>query len=437
MSTIQLTFEKSRTYNLDAATMIPGAVNSNVRLASYPAPICFERAQGAYLYDLDGNRHLDYALGMGPTILGHAPKVVCEAVSRSLDRGQLFGGQHPPELALARHLKQLVPSAEKVRLGMTGSEVVQAAIRLARAHTGRQKYIKFEGQYHGWYDNVLVNHSPVVNDDTPSPRPIHFESLGQAHSVAEDVVVLPWNDADVVEAALRTESIAAVITEPAMCNTGAIPPAPGFLESLRELCTRHGTVLIFDEVITGFRLALGGAQSRFSVTPDLSTFAKAMAGGFPISALVGRADLMDRFGNGSVNHSGTYNSNAQSVVAAVATIEDLKGQGEDRLTTLNRSGDEFLGSVAELAARHKAPLRAQGFGSCFNLFFADREHVVKDYHSYKRTDLKMQQEFLKRLTERGVRPTNRGTWFVSTAHAKSDFDETLEVISDVLSELAF
>ncbi|MCB9992121.1 MAG: aspartate aminotransferase family protein [Hyphomicrobiaceae bacterium] len=434
-----MNFDKSAAYNAGAATLIPGSVNSNVRLAGYPLPLCFERGEGPYLFDIDGNRYVDYALGMGPTILGHAPKEICAAVAASLASGQLFAGQHPAELELARRMNKLVPSAESVRFGLTGSEAVQAAIRLARAHTGRQKFIKFEGQYHGWYDNVLLNHAPRVlaeGDVGEIPREIHFETKGQARSVGQDVVVLPWNRLDLVERVLDKvgDEIAAIITEPAMCNTGAIAPAAGFLEGLRAASTRHGVILIFDEVITGFRLAIGGGQQRFGVTPDLSTFAKAMAAGFPVSALAGRRELMDLFAKG-VNHSGTYNSNLPGIAAAIATLDLLGANNARLLEDADAAGTELMRGIAVMGQERGMNLRVQGFGTCFNVFFAREQHVVSDYQSYRRTDLEMQQRFLRELLNRGIRPTSRGTWFVSTAHTKAAIDETLEKVGIALGAL--
>lgn len=432
-------FEASRAYNAEASKTIAGAVNSNVRLGGAPMPLCFERAEGAHLYDVDGNRHIDYALGMGPTILGHAPKKVCDAVAASLSLGQMYAGQHRAELELGRLLQKMIPSAELVRVGMSGSEVVQAALRLSRAHTGRRKFVKFEGQYHGWFDNVLISHSPSVAAEgavQPLPREPHLETVGQSASVKDDVIVLPWNDLDAVERVFAEQGndIAAVITEPVMCNTGVILPRPGYLEGLRAATEKYGIVLIFDEVITGFRLGLGGAQARLGITPDLSTFAKAMASGFPVAALVGRADLMQRFGNGSVNHSGTYNSNVPSVVASIATLEGLAEDDGAALKQAESIGEAIIEGLREIASEREIDLQVSGFGACFNTYFGAPDSV-RDYHSYKRTDLAKQQKFLAALVQRGVRPTGRGTWFVSATHSTADVAETLEAVRAVAAGL--
>ncbi|RYE10615.1 MAG: aspartate aminotransferase family protein [Hyphomicrobiales bacterium] len=432
-----MSFEASRQYNAEAESLIAGAVNSNVRLSGATVPLCFERAEGAYLFDIDGNRMLDYALGMGPAILGHAPKPVIDAVTAALGQGQMYGGQHRAELALARLIQAAVPNAEMLRVGMSGSEMVQAALRLSRAATGRSKFIKFEGQYHGWFDNVLISNAPPVPDvDSPNEhvRQPHLETRGQVKSAAEDVIVLPWNDLTAVKAVLEApgSDVAALLTEPMMCNTGVIPPKPGFLEGLRELTAKHGVILIFDEVITGFRVALGGAQSRFGVTPDLATFAKAMAGGFPIAALTGRRDLMEMFGTGAVNHSGTYNTNVPSVVAAVATLEVLSADDGAALKRVEATGDRLIEGLRRLAHDAGVPLRVSGVGAAFNTYFADAAHDLVDYRSYRRTDLTLQKNFIQRLALAGIRPTGRGTWFVSAAHGAAEVEATLAAAKTAL-----
>ena len=433
-----LSFAKSESYHAEAGAVIAGAVNSNVRLVGTPVPLCFSRGEGAYLYDLDGNRFIDYMLGMGPTVLGHAPRPVIEAVAASLATGQMLGGQHASESELARLLQAAIPNAEMVRISMTGSEVVQAALRVARAATGRRRFIKFEGQYHGWYDNVLISHSPPVlptGANAEIPREPHLETMGQLENVKDDVVVLPWNDVAAVEAILADpgHNVAALITEPMMCNTGAILPRPGYLEKLRELTSAHGVVLIFDEVITGFRLALGGAQQRFGVTPDLATFAKAMAGGFPIAALTGKRELMQMFGSGAVNHSGTYNANVPLVAAAIATLRELSRDNGAALRRIEDTGTALIEGLRRAASDAGQNLRVSGVGGVFNTTFGDTE--VTDYQSYKRTDLKRQQKFLAGLVQRGIRAIPRGTWFVSAAHSVADVDETVAAAADVLRTL--
>ncbi len=322
---------RSQHYHELAKARIPGGVNSNVRLGG--SSICFASGKGSRLTDLDGNVYIDYALGMGPNILGHAPPAVVDEVTRTLSMGQLFAGQHALELQLADKLCSCVSSAELVRFGLSGSEMVQAAMRVARAHTGRPEIIKFEGHYHGWFDNILISvrpgHRLPPGSNPRIPRPHHLQSAGQSPHASEDVVVLPWNDVEAIEqyVGANASRIAAIITEPIMFNTGGILPRSGFLEQLRRVTKAHNIVLIFDEVITGFRVALGGAQELYGIRPDLSLFAKALGAGFPVAALAGRRDIMELFGSGGVNHSGTYNANLVSLSAALAAIRELSANG--------------------------------------------------------------------------------------------------------------
>ena len=243
------TFAKSYEYHERARFLIAGGVNSNVRLGGDPL-LCFSQARGPILIDLDGNEYIDYALGMGPAVLGHAPPCLTEAVGASLSRGQLFAGQHEMELELAGLVRQCVPSAELIRIGMSGSEMVQTALRAARAHTGRKAFVKFEGHYHGWLDNVLINLSPPPEHTRDGvPHPIYLQSAGQSAQAAAEAYVLPWNDLPVLSRFLEEhgQSVAAVLTEPVMCNTGVIAPSPGYLQGVRQLCDRHGIVMILDD----------------------------------------------------------------------------------------------------------------------------------------------------------------------------------------------
>lgn len=428
-----LVLDASLRYQEEAAQYIAGGVNSNVRLGG--VPFCFTAGQGSRLTDVDGNTYIDYSLGMGPTILGHAPPAVLSAVTESLSKGQLFAGQHSSELTLAKLLTAHIPSAERVRIGLTGSEMVQAALRLARAHTGRTGLVKFEGHYHGWFDNVLVNHTGPANEPTgPVPFPVHLQSDGQIDASVNETYVLPWNNLEAVERFLDAHGteIAALITEPIMCNTGVILPEPGYLQGLRELCNHYGIVFVFDEVITGFRLGLGGAQAAFGIQPDLSVFAKAFGGGFPVAALVGRVELMDLFANGRVNHSGTYNANLVSIAAGVATLEALAEDDGVAFRSIEARGQQLMGGINQLADQYGMNLRTSGVGAVFHTCFSDTDNIV-DYYTYKRTDGAQLVAFVEALIRHGVRPTNRGTWFVSAAHTADDIEQTLTAIDAVLS----
>lgn len=296
-------YRRSRNLLARAERTIPGGVNSNVRRSDKPFPLYYERGEGPYIYDADGNRFIDYVLGRGPLILGHSYPEVIEAACRQLGRGQIYAAQHELEIELAERIVEAIPSAEQVRLGISGSEAVHAALRLARAFTGRETVVKFEGHYHGWFDNILYSLSPDKSRAGTATQPNALpESLGQFSSEMSRVAVLPWNDIDALQRYVegRPHEIAAIITEPIMCNTGVILPKPGYLQALREICTRYGIVLIFDEVITGFRVSLSGAQGSYGIKPDISIFGKAIANGLPLSCIAGRADIFSLIAKGLV-----------------------------------------------------------------------------------------------------------------------------------------
>jgi glutamate-1-semialdehyde 2,1-aminomutase len=430
-----LATSRSQQYHELAKARIAGGVNSNVRLGG--TPICFASGSGARLTDLDGNVYLDYALGMGPNILGHAPPAVLAEVTRTLGMGQLFAGQHPLELQLAEKLCSCVASAQLVRFGLSGSEMVQAAIRVARAFTGRAEIIKFEGHYHGWLDNVFINVSgPAAPEGAALPRVRHLQSAGQSRHASEDVVVLPWNDFAAIENYLSANAgrVAAIITEPIMLNTGGILPRDGYLQHLRRLASSHNVVLIFDEVITGFRVALGGAQELLHVQPDLSVFAKALGAGFPVSALAGRRDIMELFGTGRVNHSGTHNANVPSIAAALAALRELSASNQAAYARMNALGRALMEGIARISLRHSSGLQLSGLPAAFHTCFA--RHEIHDYASYTRADQRRLHAFIAALLECGIRPTSRGTWFLSTAHTESDVQMTLDAVGRALQHLA-
>jgi glutamate-1-semialdehyde 2,1-aminomutase len=428
-----LTFEESARQIRENAQWIAGGVNSNFRLNIAPTPLVFERAEGPYLYDVDGNRLIDYYLGMGPMILGHSPASVRQAVHDQVERGILFAGQGALEVEAARLVCAMVPCAERVRFGSSGSEVVQAAIRLARAATGRRVILKFEGHYHGWFDNILWSTSPGLNAAGPEDNPVPVAgSVGQDPQAAEGIGVLPWNDLERLERRLAEGDVAAVIMEAAMCNAGAIHPAAGYLEGARAACTRHGTVLIFDEVITGFRLAPGGAQERFGVTPDLATFGKAIANGFPVAALAGRADLLDLFATGGVVHGGTYNSQCVSMAATVATLRALTPA---LYQTIETRGQRLMRGIEAALARAGVPAVVTGFPGIFHVGFG-LEAPARNYRDLTRLDRPAYVAFTTALLRRGVRALERGAWFLSIEHDDAVIDATLEAVEDAAREVA-
>lgn len=430
-------WSKSQELFARAKHSLAGGVSSNVRLLAKPQPLFFDHAVGAEIFDVDGNRYIDYVLGQGPMILGHSHPAVLNAVDVAMHQGQLYAGQHLLEIEVSEKLVGLIPSAELCRFGLSGSEMVQAAMRLARAITGRTKILRFEGHYHGWFDNVLISVAPPLGDAGPREKPnVLAGTPGQTASALEDFYVLPWNDLSLVEAlfAEHGHEIAAIMTEPVMCNTGAIPPEPGYLEGLRRLCDEHGALLYFDETITGFRLGLHGAQGRFGITPDLSSFAKAMAGGFANAALVGKADYMRRFAEG-VNHSGTFNSNVIAMAASAAAIAELEKNDGAIYTQLDQIGRQLMVGLHELGQRHGLPLHIQGVPTAFHLSFTELD-AIRDYRDFAGDcDKERYSRFCVAMLERGIRLIERGVWYISAAHTSAHVEETLQAADAALAEI--
>lgn len=437
METIESRNSRSALLYKEASKYAPGGVHSNIRLEMKPFPIFFHKAKGARLWDVDGNEYIDYALGMGPIILGHADPEVNEAIRVSIANGQLYAGQHEEEVALACTICELIPCAEMVRLSLSGSEAVQAALRLARAATGRQIVIKFEGHYHGWFDNIEVSINPDRNAMGPDNRPnVVPSSLGQCADAYSSIRVLPWNDLELFTHAIesRQNEVAAIIMEPIMCNSSVILPRPVFIEAVRELCSRNGIVLIFDEVITGFRVDLGGASEYLGITPDLAVFAKAMANGYPVSCLAGPRCLMELFASQRVVHAGTFNANRMSCAAALATLSALSREGGKIYSSMRRVGTTLMEGLKDAALQTGVPLHIQGLPTVFHTTFTDEENIV-DYRTYQRGWLDLQNQFAILLRERGVYITSRGTWFLSAAHTDSEVEQTLEAAKAALQAL--
>ncbi len=403
--------QRSRELDTRARQVLPGGVNSNVRLLG--PRVFFDRAQGCRMIDVDGNEYIDYLLGQGPNFLGHAPADILDAVDAACRRGMVYGSQHPLEVEAAELMVQALGWPEQVRFGVSGSEAVQAALRLARAATGRTRFVRFEGHYHGWFDNVLAKVEDGRAVAASEGQVTHFE----------DFVMLPWNDLAAVEAVLdEDDDIGAVIMEPIMFNSGSIEPRPGFLEGVRAACDARGAMLIFDEVISGFRVARGGAVERYGVVPDLATYGKAMAGGWPVSAVAGPAEIMERFGTGVVNHSGTFNASVMASAATVATLRRLLN--DPPYERIRARGQRLMDGLTTLARGNDVDLNVQGVPMAFHAGFG--EGPVTDYRSLGRFDTERYNDFTNALVDHGVWVANRGIWYLSAAHEESDIDETLE-----------
>jgi glutamate-1-semialdehyde 2,1-aminomutase len=430
-------YDRSQALYERSCQTIPGGISSNVRANWAPAPMFYTHGEGSHVWDADGNEYIDYVLARGPLLFGHSPQPIIDAVKKQLDIGLMYAGQHELEIEVAEKIVAMVPCAERVRFSNSGSEAVHAAMRLARGVTGRNRIIRFEGHYHGWFDSAFWNFAPPLDKAGPREAPIPIPVTGgQVASDADNLVVLPWNDLELVRTAFEKypDEIAGIITEPIMCNNGAILPRPGYLEGLRELCTAHGAALIFDEVITGFRVSLGGAQEYFGVTPDLGTFAKGVAGGFPVSVIAGSARWMDAFGNLSVAHSGTYNSNAPCMAATLAALNMLSADEGALLKHAHAMGNRIIDGIRERAERVSKRVNVRGVGAVFCVGFNEPQEVV-DYRTVALGDRDAVRRFWLALQDRGVRITPEGLWFVSTATTEADVDKTLAAVGDSLEEV--
>jgi len=427
-------FEASRAQIAAASTWLPGGVSSNFRIGMQHGPLVIDRAQGAYLHDIDGNRLVDYYLGMGPMILGHDAAEVKQAVLEQLERGILYGAQSRLEAQAAELFCAMVPSAQKMRWCGSGSEVVQLALRLARAATGRRVIVKFEGHYHGWLDNVALSNAPSAEAAGPASAPHRVPgSAGQDEAAWQHTDVLGWNDLAAVEQRLARGDVAGLMMEPAMCNAGAIRPAPGYLEGVRAACSRHSTVLIFDEVITGFRVAPGGAQALLGVTPDLSTFGKAIANGFPVAAIGGRAELLDLCATGGVLHGGTYNAQPIGMAATLATLRALADGSVHRAMAAH--GDRLMTGIARILHDAGIPAIVSGFPQVFHVAFGLTE-PARDYRDLMRIDKPRYARFCRELLARRVRALERGAWFLSRSHDETVIDETLRAVEIAAARVA-
>lgn len=420
-------FQKSLLEVTEGSAYVAGGVNSGYRTGSKPHPLVFTSAQGSSLIDADGNQFIDYVLGMGPMILGHSPQEVIEAAKKQLDISLLVAGQTPLEYEAAKLLTQMVPSAQRVRFASSGSEAVQVAFRVSRAATGRWKMIKFEGHYHGWFDNVLVSVSPDISlaGDELSPNVLPGT---QGQEMSENIVVLPWNNAEVLEDHLKTGTIAGIIMEPIMFNTSGVLPLAGYLEQVRKLATKYGAVLIFDEVITGFRVSEGGAQKAFGITPDLTILGKAVANGFPVAAIVGKEDLMNLISTGKVMHAGTYNTQSVSMAATLATLQVLKSVTP--YNTIDDSGEYLMKELSEAFTSAEIEHELIGYPGVFNVRFGSKGPT--EYRSALKSNRERYANFAFALLQKGVRILPRGTWFLSSAHTSSDLEKTLSAVRDVL-----
>ena len=416
-------------------TLVNG-VSSGFRYWGDDDSLVIDRGEGAYVWDMDGNRYIDYQLGFGPVILGHGHPTVVAAVAEAAAAGTTFAMTTAREIAAAEKVAAVVPWVDALRFTNTGTEATMHALRLARAWTGRERFVKFEGCYHGAHDNVLFSTagSPVRHlGSRRSPVPWQASS-GIPSALRSLVRTVPFNDLEAVERLFGTEghTISAFFVEPMMGNCFGLMPHDGFLEGVREICDEYGTVLVFDEVKTGFRMALGGAQEVFGVTPDLGTFAKSMGNGFPVAAIGGRREIMEAWAAGGVTQAGTYSGNGIAAAAAAATI-DVLSTGEP-FARIEKAGRAIMDGLKRITADQGVPAQILGHPSMVGLFFADEP--PRDFRDTIRHDAARYESVVRGMIARGVMPVDDGLepWFVSAAHGDEDVATTLFAFEEALAD---
>lgn len=424
---------KSQRLFADAIKVIPGGVNSPVRSFGSVGgtPRFIKRAQGAYIYDEDDNGYLDFVGSWGPMILGHGNRDVLKSVREACERGLSFGAATAVEAQMAKLICGLVPSVEMVRMVNSGTEAVMSVIRTARGFTGRDKIVKFAGCYHGHSDGLLIQAgSGVMTAGVP-------DSLGVPGGCTKDTLSAEYNNLESVKVHFERcgEEIAAVIVEPVAANMGVVPPAPGFLDGLRRICDSYGALLIFDEVITGFRLGIDGAQGYYGVVPDLTTFGKIIGGGMPVGAYGGRREIMELVAPmGGVYQAGTLSGNPVAMAAGMAQLSILKEHPE-YYEDLNRKGDWFYGQIQRLLKEKGKPWRVNHVGSLGCLYFTEQN--VDNYQSAKTSNTKIFAEYFNYLLEHGIyiAPSQFEAMFLSVAHTQEMLQGALERITIILQKI--
>jgi glutamate-1-semialdehyde 2,1-aminomutase len=438
-----LNTEKSQRIYERAKNVLVEGVNSPSRGGEFykPCPIFIDRGQGGKIYDVDQNEYVDLMLGFSALVLGHAHPEIIAALERAGNKGTHYAAAAEIEVKVAERMCELIPSAEKVRFANSGTEATMAAIRLARGYTGRKKFIKFEGQYHGWYDAFLLNcHARPTYTLGTRNDPISIpDSSGLTPGSLADTIMAPWNDIEIVEEKIKQYKgqIAAVITEPIMSNIGFIPPKPGYLKDLRQITSDNDILLIMDEVVTGFRFAPGGCQEYFKILPDISTFGKAMGAGIPIGAVVGKEDIMAAFAWGKVLHYGTFNATRLAMEIVDTNIDVLTRDGNAGIKHLHTIGDKIIAGLKDIFEHRKVPAIVQGFGPMFQLYFTQKDSI-EDFRDYcSEIDTDKYSRFAHELLKRGVYSTvSNGLHSIAcTAHTEEDVAKVLTAADDAISSM--
>ncbi|MZQ81395.1 aminotransferase class III-fold pyridoxal phosphate-dependent enzyme [Paenibacillus sp. 5J-6] len=424
----------------EARTYVAGGVASSLRASMKPTPLYVQKAFGARILDVDNHEYIDYMLAYGPLILGHAHPAYNEQIYEAMQNGSTYGLQHDGEIRLGQRLTEILPCAEQVAFSGSGTEAVMLALRLARAYTGKTKTVRFYGHYHGWSDAIFTSFpSPDFssNGHSAAASGIIQGTGGQSQNSLQDLIVLPWNDPEALEETLtkHQHEISAVITEPVMCNSGCISPLPGYMEKMRELTSKFGIVLIWDEVITGFRLGLGGAHERFGIDPDLVTIGKAMAGGVALSAVAGKRDIMHLIEEGTVMHLGTLNGNSLATAAGLAVIQELSKSEGQAFKDMDRTATMLTEGIRSILKANGLQAVVNQQGPVFHLMFIDRTEVA-DFDTFNLRDSQLYTRFAEEMLHEGVLVRPNGLWYVSTAHGEKEVLETLAAVERVAQRIA-
>jgi glutamate-1-semialdehyde 2,1-aminomutase len=427
------TFSRSQALFERATRSIAAGVNSGIRKMEAPVPLYFTRGSGPNLWDADDNHYLDFQLGQGALLYGHAPAGMADAIGAQAKLGTHWAAQCELEIEVAERIQRMIPAAELVRFNNSATEVVLAAFRLARAHTGRKLILRFEGHYHGWGDEGLVGFANPADKwgDDENPARLH-PSKGVIPEVLDQFVVARWNDPEHLRRRVDQYKgqLAAIVFEPALCNTCCIEPVTGMMQTIRELCDREGMMMISDETITGFRFGAGCAQGYYGYRPDLTILGKAVGGGTPFAALAGTKAAMAKILSGEVVHAGTLNGNPLCLAASKWSLDQVLALGAAHPASIQKLGQRLMAGLTKLGAEHGVPLRPQGPGLIFHAVVLKpgaAEGLVKDYRDYVRRHDAPRWAHLRRcLLEEGVRAIERGLWSISLAHREPDIDEALK-----------
>ncbi len=434
-----MTFQRSQELFDRANTIVAGGVSSQIRRAERPVPLFFKRGKGSRMWDVDGNEYVDFVQGMGPNIFGHAPDFIVDAVREDIDNGFCLAGQTEHELEVTDLIRAAVPLKGLMRYASSGTEIDQLALRVAKAFTGRSKWVKFEGHYHGWTDTVLFSVHPSLDDAGPVSAPNAVgESLGMAPGAADDIIIAQWNDLEALEAVFKAnpDEIACVMMEPIMGNTNCIVADDGYLQGALDLCEKYGALLIFDEVITGFRVAHGGAQEFSGVVPHIATYGKSVAGGFPLSVLVGLPEIMEKVGSGEIQHGGSFNSNVMVMSAAKAGLSHIAENPEGFYNDLNGRGTRLMQGLSTAAEEAGIPMLVQGVGATFWTTFTERDSISNYREHVSSVDEEKYAVFAEHMLRNGIRLATNGRWHMASAHSDEDIGQTLEAARSSLKAMA-